>query len=274
VNTNPNPQTERALSFTLADIQRQLGSTITDASIVKVLDRYGYSYEKTEEYYTLAVSLWRHDITGAHDMAEEIGRVIGYDTIPNAVLPFTPTIVANEQYEKIRVIKFALSQQGYSEVMTYSFRKKGEVNISYGPKDKSALRSNLSDALKESYDMNRLNAPLLGLQDVKIFEIGTVFMNDKEEMHVATADKSGVKEWTVEEYSEVAAGSVAVGNTAAITPFKPWSLYPFITRDIAVWLDNSEQLPVLQKIIADFAAKNCTRPATLFDMEKQAWHII
>ncbi len=261
----PNPQTERALSFTLADIQRQLGSTITDASIVKVLDRYGYSYEKTEEYYTLAVSLWRHDITGAHDMAEEIGRVIGYDTIPNAVLPFTPTIVANEQYEKIRVIKFALSQQGYSEVMTYSFRKKGEVNISYGPKDKSALRSNLSDALKESYDMNRLNAPLLGLQDVKIFEIGTVFMNDKEEMHVATADKSGVKEWTVEEYSEVAAGSVAVGNTAAITPFKPWSLYPFITRDIAVWLDNSEQLPVLQKIIADFAAKNCTRPATLFD---------
>jgi len=196
---------------------------------------------------------------------EEIGRVIGYDTIPSMPLPFTPTTIANEQYEKIRAIKFALSEQGYNEVMNYSFRKKGDVYIAHGPKDKSALRTNLTDALKESYDMNRLNAALLGLEEVKIFEIGTIFIKDNEQMNVAIADKSGIKEWGVDEYvlEAGAAGGVRIANTAA-QPFKPWSPYPFITRDIAVWTDEAGKVD-LQKIIDDFAAAYCARPATLFD---------
>ncbi len=262
----PNPQTERAISFTLADIQRLLGNTITDNAIVKVFDQYGYSYEKEGEYYTLAIPFWRNDITGAHDIAEEIGRVTGYDTIPSAPLPFVPTIVPNEPYEKIRAIKSSLVSQGYSEVMTYSFRNKGDVHIAYGPKDKSALRANLSDALKESYDMNRLNAPLLALQQLKIFEVGTVFNKDSESVHVAIADKSGVKEFAIEDYKieepAAAFSGVRVANTAA-APFKPWSVYPFITRDIAVWIDGD--VSVLQKIIADFAQQYCIRPAALFD---------
>jgi phenylalanyl-tRNA synthetase beta chain len=265
----PHPQLERAISFTLADMQQSLGNTITDVKIVEVLDRYGYTYTKDGDYYTLDVPFWRQDITGTHDMVEEIGRVIGYDTIPAAPLPFKATVIANEQYEKIRAIKFALSRHGYNEVMTYSFRKKGEVMIAHGPKDKSALRTNLSDALKESYELNRLNAALLGLEDLKIFEVGTVFTKDKEEIHVATADKDGVKEWTVDEYeiddgdSIFEQGGVAVGNTAPV-PFRPWSSYPFITRDIAIWV-HEEDKAKLQVIIADFAKKHCVRPAALFD---------
>ncbi|MDB5188672.1 MAG: Phenylalanine--tRNA ligase beta subunit [Candidatus Nomurabacteria bacterium] len=262
----PHPQTAREISFTLTDIQRLLGHTITDAHIVKVLDRYGYSYQKNAEQYVLHTPLWRHDITGAHDMAEEIGRVIGYENIPAASLPFTPTIEFNEQYEKIRAIKFSLSAQGYSEVMTYSFRKKGDVYIAYGSKDKSALRSNLSDALKESHDMNRLNAALLGVEEVKIFEVGTVFAKDGESVHVATADKHGVKEWSVEEYplEEVRTSGVRVANTAPAS-FIPWSPYPFITRDIAVWVSNEDASQSLQTMVTDFARQHCARPAVLFD---------
>jgi phenylalanyl-tRNA synthetase beta chain len=267
----PQTQVERALAFTLADMQQRLGNTITDASIVKVLDRYGYSYEKSNEFYTLAVPLWRHDITGAHDMAEEIGRVIGYDTIPSSPLPFTPTIVANEQYEKIRAIKTYLASQGYSEVMTYSFRKKGEVSISYGPKDKSVLRANLSDAVKESYDMNKLNAALLGVQDIKIFEVGTVFAEAGESMHIAVASKDGIKEYTIEDFYNEFKEQITIvrdvenTSTVSITPFAPWSSYPFITRDIAVWVNTDEDRQALEKIVYDFAAAHCARPATLFD---------
>lgn len=271
----PYPQLERAISFTLTEIQRLLGTTITDATIVKVFDQYGYTYEKINDYYTLAIPYWRNDITGAHDIAEEIGRVIGYDTIPAVALPFIPVVLPNEQYEKIRSIKASLSQQGYNEVMTYSFRKKGDVYIAHGPKDKSALRTNLSDAIKESYEMNRLNAPLLGLQEVKIFEVGTVFMKDnpasaegdgaaKEQMHVAIADKNGVKEWSVEEY--VLPNNVLVTQKEfAVATFKPWSVFPFITRDIAVWVDSEANIELLQKIIDDFAQKHCVHPTFLFD---------
>lgn len=271
----PNPQLERAISFTLADIQQRLGMTITDLSIIKVLDRYGYTYEKTEDFYTLAVPLWRHDITGAHDMAEEFGRVIGYDTIEAKPLPFAPSIKVNEQYEKIRAIKFYLMQQGYSETMTYSFRKKGEVSIAYGPKDKSALRTNLSEALKESYELNRLNAPLLGLKEVKEFEIGTVFTEAGEVMHVAIADKSGIVEDTVDGYYEAHKDTLATLDVAAIAQsvvgsigthtFAPWSAYPFITRDIAVWVSTEAEAKALKEIVDDFAAEYCVRPATLFD---------
>jgi phenylalanyl-tRNA synthetase beta chain len=271
----PNPQLERTISFTLEDIQRVLGTTITDIAMTKVLDQYGYSYETSEEFYTLAVPRWRHDITGAHDMAEEFGRVIGYDTIEAKPIPFAPAIVLNEQYEKIRAIKFYLMKKGYSEVLTYAFRKKGEVTISHGPKDKSALRSNLSDAMKESYDMNRLNAALLGLKEVKEFEIGTVFSTDAEQINVAVADKSGIKESSLEafyeehkeELIEIDLSTVAAKIVAIVgsNTFKPWSIYPFITRDIAVWVDDGQQ-HALEKIVNDFASDHCARPATLFDM--------
>jgi len=58
----------------------------------------------------------------------------------------------------------------------------------------------LADGLKESVLLNRNNIALLGLKEIKIFEIGTVW-NPKEEMHVAYAnDKEGKVEKTLEEF--------------------------------------------------------------------------
>ncbi len=271
----PHPQIERAISFTLSDMQRVLGNTVTDVAMVKVLDRYGYSYETSEVFYTVAIPLWRQDITGAHDMAEEFGRAIGYDTIPAAVLPFTPTTVPNSDYEKIRAIKFYLAQQGYREVMTYSFRKKGDVSVAYGAKDKSALRNNLSDALKESYELNRLNAPLLGVGEIKLFEIGTIFTAGGETSCVATADKNGVTEKSIEDFyteHQVEIDALDIHTIAQETLynkgkslFKPWSQYPFITRDIAVWLAAEKDEGTLQTIVETFAAKYCAYPPVMFD---------
>jgi phenylalanyl-tRNA synthetase beta chain len=275
----PDPQIERTLSFTLADIQRLLGPTISDNAIVKVLDRYGYSYDSST-FYTVAIPAWRQDIIGAHDMAEEIGRVIGYDTIPTTALPFIPTVVVNEDYEKIRAIKMYLITQGYREVMTYTFRKKGDLAIAYGAKDKSALRANLSDAIKESYELNRLNAPLLGVSEIQIFEIGTVFTKDaagapKEEIHIALADKNGITEKSIEDfYHEHSAAIETIDVTAIVAQvltkrhkktFVPWSVYPFITRDIAVWVSGQENSSALKHMVDTFAAQYCVRPAVMFD---------
>ncbi len=270
----PVPQIDRAISFTLEDIQRLLGPSVTDLTVTKVLDQYGYTYEHTNNFYTLDVPYWRQDITGAHDMAEEIGRVTGYDSIEAKPIPFASSIVLNEQYEKIRTIKFSLLKQGYSEVMTYAFRKKGDVTISHGPKDKSALRTNLTDAMKESYELNKANAVLLGVDQVKQFEIGTVFTADTEQINIAIADKSGVSEWSVDQYYqtnkdqliEVDANTEAKRTLNAVEkkPFKSWSIYPFITRDIAVWVTEGHA-GKLETMVQEFAAKHCVRSATLFD---------
>jgi phenylalanyl-tRNA synthetase beta chain len=265
----PYPQIERALAFTLAGMQRILGSTVTDKTIIRMLDQYEYTYEKNNDFYTVAIPLWRADIVGLHDMAEEVGRVVGYDTIPVAALPFTPSITPNEAHEHVRSIKHYLFRQGYSEVMTYSFRKKGELFVAHGPKDKSALRTHLTDAVKESYEINRLNAALLGLEEVKLFEVGAVFTPEGEEVHVATADKKGVQEYSLNDFlSQYAIADISTtfsGPAQRVSSFKQWSNFPFITRDIAVWISNESQKILLQKIIETFAQMHCARPAVLFD---------
>ena len=151
--------------------------------------------------------------------------------------------------------------------MTYVFANKGEVEVLASASDKNFLRTNLTDGIKKSYEMNKLNAPLLNLDEVKIFEIGNVFTKSGEEMHVAYADKKGVKEFKLEEYLAVGAESSAqvLGsplliqkdekarpdhslNLSTPTAFSAWSPFPFITRDIAVWVPEGTDAKILEEI--------------------------
>jgi phenylalanyl-tRNA synthetase beta subunit len=171
--------------------------------------------------------------------------------------------------KKIQKIKTYLTTQGYSEVMTYTFRKKGDVYVAYGAKDKSALRTNLSDGLKESYEQNRLNAPLLGMKTVKQFEIGTVFSATTEAIHIATMDNGTIQELTLDAfYAQHEAelnDSVVRTQPAAPVPFKLWSAYPYMVRDIAVWVADDAGKAILATLAKEFSEQYCVQPAYIFD---------
>jgi phenylalanyl-tRNA synthetase beta chain len=261
---------ERTVIFKPSDVARLLGSTVTEAAVVDVLARYHYSYTKDGDLFTLAIPHYRQDITGAHDIAEEVGRAIGYDTIPASSLPFTPIPELNETDTQISAVRAWALQNGYREVYTYAFRSTGEVSVAYGAKGKDRLRSNLSDGLKESYELNRLNAPVLGLKDVQLFEVGTVFLKDTEEVRVAICDKGTIQELPlsdfIKEHAIDTASQLSLGGLLTNTPpFKSWSTYPFITRDIAVWVQDENGKEKLNTIVQDFASKHCVREPYLFD---------
>jgi phenylalanyl-tRNA synthetase beta subunit len=262
----------RSISFNTADVTRLLGNTISAASIDEVLTRYRYTYAKEGDTYTLSVPSWRADIIGAHDIAEEVGRVIGYDTIPATMLPdsFAATIEPNETDLQISAVRAWAIQHGYREAYTYTFRSKGDVVVSYGAKGKDKLRTNLSDGLQESYELNRLNAPLLGIRDVQLFEVGTVFSGDKEEVHVAVCDKGSIQELPIADFiQQKNIDTTIVLDTDKVLnhahAFVPWSVYPFIARDIAVWVTGEDNKEKLETIVSDFAFTHCTRPPYLFD---------
>lgn len=272
----PHPYQSRSITFTANDIIRLLGNTITNNIIENVLKQYNYIYTDStsspqaksgQVIYELEVPYWRPDLTDPCNIAEEIGRVYGYEHIPASPLPFTPTREENETDNTIAIAKQYLLSQGYSEVMNYSFRRKGDIYVAYGTKDKSALRTNLTDGLKESYEMNRLNAPLLGVSEVKLFEVGTVFTTDTESIHIATASKRGIEEYDLEQFLGKFASefSEPLFSMPPTVPFKQWSIYPFITRDIAVWVSDDTQKESLKNIVESFAAEHCARPAVLFD---------
>lgn len=262
----PNKQEQRTISFTIQDIVRILGPYITSTLVAEVFDRYNYAYTVADEVFLLTVPFERIDIVGVHDIADEIGRVIGYEHIIAQPLPFVPQVQPSE-YDKVRATKWWLAQNGFREVMNYTFCKKGEVYVAYGPKDKSALRTNLSDGLKESYEKNRLNMPVLGLSTIRLFEIGTVFSKGTEEIHVATGDKGTFEELTLDAFIEKYAVPLVVPPqfTYNTEPFVPWSTYPFVVRDIAVWIQSKEAIAVLDTLVDAFAKQYCVRDPYVFD---------
>jgi phenylalanyl-tRNA synthetase beta subunit len=231
------------------------------------LKRYEYLYTKEGPVYTIEVPYMRIDLVAPEDMVEEIGRVYGYDKVtpelPN--LDFTPK--KNETYEKIARSRASLVAQGYKEVMTYAFANTGEIEVLASASDKKFLRTNLSDGLKKSYEMNRLNMPLLGVSEIKIFEIGTIFKGGAEVVHVGYADKKGVTEAELGAFfgKIVSFEGASEGSYLEEESFKPWSNYPFITRDIAVWVPEGTTPESLSEIYEEFGAEILRGKPTLFD---------
>jgi phenylalanyl-tRNA synthetase beta subunit len=226
-------------------------------------------------------------------MAEEIARIIGYDKI-KPILP-TPKgeIKENEIQKKITKARNILIENGYQEVMTYAFANTGVVEVLASASDKKFLRTNISDGLKESYEMNKLNSPYLNLNEIKIFEIGTVFTKNGEEVHVGFANKKEIKEMKLDEFEEsflqilgstvdntlssrlnpLSGGSDAdsekVLPTSAMNYFKMWSLYPFATRDIAVWVPENVSADELAKIYHEFGTELLIKDPILVDTFKK-----
>ncbi|MCV6003837.1 phenylalanine--tRNA ligase subunit beta, partial [Escherichia coli] len=60
-----------------------LGHHIADADVVEILERLGLTVEASEEGWVAVAPTWRFDIAIEQDLIEEVGRIYGYDNIPN-----------------------------------------------------------------------------------------------------------------------------------------------------------------------------------------------
>lgn len=232
----------RTVEVSVAYINEKLGSDFSEDDIADVWKRLKFNYKKNQTLFVIQIPLLRLDIVDTSDLIEEVGRVIGYHTL----LPQLPRIdfipKVNEVAYQIVAAKRKLTDDGYKEVMTYTFTKKGIRHVIQGAKGKEALRTNLTDALQDAYTLNKLHAPLLGESEIKIFEIGTVFLdNEIEELHVAWMDKNETREMSLKEFTKDIAVSTSndymyVSEAKKINTFTPWSVFPFIVRDISLWL--------------------------------------
>ncbi len=260
-------QEEKKVSFTTAIMNEKLGLTLTPADIATILQNYKYSYVEELGNFIVHIPYWRQDITGIHDMVDEIGRIYGYDKIVPILPVFPVGNTHDEIYLKIQAVKKDLIEKGYSEVMNYTFGKKGDVQVARGPKGKDFLRTNLTDGMQECFEKNKLNAPLLGMTDVQLFEIGTVFTKDNEAIHVAIAHKKGIEEMTLDEYflkNNVVID--AIDSTVPITSsFKTWSQYPFITRDVSFWSEQEIDIGDFMHIVKPALSELCVKGPYLID---------
>ncbi len=276
VDVYPKKAESRVVGVSVKYINKRLGSTFSKEEIESVWHKLNFSYKENNGSYEIQIPPLRLDLIGPHDLVEEVIRVIGYDKLPE-----TLPIIKNENtksgvFHNTLLARQKLLNDGYSEVMTYAFRDKGDVEVLSSAMGKNFLRNNLSDGLKESIKLNTLNLPLLDMDSVKVFEMGTVFHKDKEEIRVAYGDKKEIREMSLDEFvSEKIPPEESKGRSLEESSqgpslgipnsFKPWSLYPFIVRDIAVWIPMEEKVENLKQILVDEGTSLLVKGPSLFD---------
>ncbi len=270
VDVYPNPAVEQKVSVTLSHINAVLGTKLSNVDVSSVFNRLGFVFEQTNDVFMVTVPPERLDITIPEDLIEEVARIIGYDSVPSTSLPLVSADKApqiNKQFYTAEKVRKDFILRGYSEVFTSAFAESGEravANKADGarPYMRTTLIDGLSDALKK----NISNKALLGLSEIRIFEIGTVWKDGQEIMMIGVAsEKDAVSEKALAEYMEEDE-SVDYGNLplSTATQYHHFSKYPFIVRDIAVWVPNDIDTDTLLQNISTSAGALLVR-ASLFD---------
>ena len=163
-----------------------LGFEVTHDQIADYLTRLGMDVVGKDSVVKATVPTFRPDVTREEDLIEEVGRVYGYELLPEK-LPVGETTQGSDSIEGAYSARISniLVSAGLQEVWTGSMTApvEGETQVVIRnplSDDLSRLRSNLFlDILNViSYNSSR------GIRDISIFEIGRVFESQDDSLVV------------------------------------------------------------------------------------------
>ncbi|MCF7816147.1 MAG: phenylalanine--tRNA ligase subunit beta [Candidatus Pacebacteria bacterium] len=307
VDEYPCPVYNPKVTVTLAQINGLLGVNLTPGIVEDIFTRLGFSFIAVDGSWEVVAPFERTDITIPEDLIAEVGRIYGYEHTVSVLPKKQPLTEYNSRHYYSEKIRGILISEGFSEVITSSFRNKDDIELQNAlASDKRYLRSQLGNNIREALDRNMPNIDLLGIQCMQVFEIGTVFQRteDKSDVteHVSLAlgvrlkqqgsspkDDIRLREVLkkieevlgIEVEATVAGGILECDFTKLVsklptptaydeyvpdnsTLFAAYSTYPFVSRDIALWVPEEIQIEEVESLIKEHAGVLLTR-VTLFD---------
>ena len=190
VETLSTGEAKYPVSFTInpAQISTILGFEVSSTQILKSLQTIGC--EVNESNFEINPPTWRPDLTNVSDIAEEVARIIGYDSIPS-ILPNRPLHASLTPIQKRRrVIAAFLANRGFSEVLTFPFTNQKTID-EMGFVGSRASTYALANPMSDENPLLRVHLiPGLievaarnisrGAQDFAIFETGSIFRSTKK----------------------------------------------------------------------------------------------
>ena len=289
------------VQVTLSHINAVLGTDHTLAHVGNVFQSLGFAYLNEDETFTVTPPFERRDLVIAEDLIEEVGRIIGYDTIPGILLP---QIASPDQsrFHGIERIKDSLAERGFTEISTQTFAIKGNVELA-NPLDQTrpALRVSLEDNMRDALVRAAYVAPrVLGpVHEIKLFEIGTVYEKDSEHLSLclgykqlegkhsdtvlgeateALSEQLGISMIPVTGLDIVETSLADVDleklgqedgkayelKEIQLGPYHAYSIYPFALRDVAVWTPAGTEEDEVENVILKEAGELLAR-IDLFD---------
>ncbi len=300
--TKVNPQ----VVVPVAQVNALLGLALETSEMEDILLRIGSDIVAMDADSFTVIGPWeRNDLLIAEDFIEEIGRIHGLHHVVSIAPEAAPLVEVNVRQFYTEAIRHELIEYGFSEVVTSSFTNKDVIQLQNSlASDKTYLRSTLTKNLHKVLDSNFTHTDLLGMRDVRVFEIGTVFdktetsvsehtslaigvrtkgngYNPKDDAILKTACETveqvlGAKlAWQMEKGVAEANLSTVFDSlnkptsygeyvSRQINTYKPVSVYPAMSRDVALWVKEDEMSFDVETTIGH-AAGNLVVRIDLFD---------
>jgi phenylalanyl-tRNA synthetase beta chain len=305
IDVYPEPQKAKDVVLEVSKVNSLLGLSLSKELMVDILNRIGAKVIDNGDTLTLTSPWERTDLTIPADYIEEIGRINGYAEVVSVVPATVPLSEINVRHYYSEKVRNILTEVGFSEVITSSFLKKDVIQLQNAlASDKSYVRSSLRKNVLETLDKNAGHTDVLGIPDIRVFEIGTVFnqagkgiaehislcigIRTKANGYVQADDTAVSKtiealerEFGVGMSFTVEKGVAECNFTDVLTKltvptsyetvavseeisYKPFSLYPAVTRDIALWVTEGTSASEVETVINEHAG-NLRIRTTLFD---------
>lgn len=306
VDEYPIKQESITVTVSVQSVNNLLGLSLSVSEVKNIIERTGSVVTESGEGVFTVVPPWqRTDLTIEANFIDEVGRLHGLSDIISVIPDTAPLVEISARQYYSDLVRAALIEQGFSEVITTSFQKKGSIQLQNAlASDKSCLREDLAKNISKVLDMNSVHTDLLGIPDVRVFETGTVFSlteqgvsehvslalgartkgdgyNPKDDALLkigceAVAKTLGVElQWKIEKgVAEInftdtikvlkVPSAYAASPTRPLVTYKAFSQYPAISRDIALWVGESESSESVLSALLEVAGVLCVRK-NLFD---------
>ncbi|GLO60852.1 phenylalanine--tRNA ligase beta subunit [Vibrio sp. MACH09] len=181
----PKPNT---VSLRRSKLDALLGHEISSEDVVEILTRLGCQVSETEQGWSAVSPAWRFDIAIEQDLIEEVGRIYGYDNIPNqAPVAALSMNLHKEVNQPLKRVRDLLVDRGYHEAITYSFVEPEQQKLLVPEieplilpfpisADMSAMRLGLMQGLLNTVVHNQKRQQ----PRVRLFESGLRFIPDEQ----------------------------------------------------------------------------------------------
>jgi phenylalanyl-tRNA synthetase beta chain len=185
----------KMINVNLADIHSIIGEEIDENKVIGILNKLQIHTQIDNSDKTLRIQIppFRHDIKNRYDIAEEVLRMYGIDTLKPKPLLFAEKVRINETIKKIELInsfKERAVANGFFEVLHFVFDSSERMKKYAFPlmeeklnilnpivSELDTLRATLILQMLESVKNNKNN----GYRKVALFSVGAVYNHLREE---------------------------------------------------------------------------------------------
>ncbi len=191
-DVNSADMTPKQIVTTYAKINALLGIEVPEAEVNAILTRLGFAVKENKDTLTVTVPLWREDVDGYPDIAEEVIRSYGYEHIVPAFLSKATVTHGGLTHAQKLELKFknTLKAEGFMEACNYSFGSPKDFDLlrlpEYSPErnaveirnpigeDLSVMRTTLAATMLQNIVRNVRR----GNDSGRLFEVANVYLAD------------------------------------------------------------------------------------------------